>query len=295
MSDDSTMDDAARLLAGLDAPRRLPADLRQRLEEQLTTAAGADTVPLPLGGELDARLEQALSDPVAALLADVDGPRSLDSTLRDQLTRELTAPRRATARRAQRLLGAAAAVVLVVAVALIATFGGPRAGRHPSEGSSGSNGLSGPTGSVAGGQTGGNTAGGVAAGTGGAPGVATAQVPTSPVPGPLAASEKAVPPGQTTAGFGAGTDRVAAPTVTSVDPATGPVTGGTWVTVTGTGLQRAAAVHFGDAAATQVQRVSDAKLRVLSPRHLTGAVDVTVTTSAGTSAISNADHFTYVL
>jgi IPT/TIG domain len=84
----------------------------------------------------------------------------------------------------------------------------------------------------------------------------------------------------------------AAPTVTDVSPGTGPLGGGTAVTVTGTGFAGATAVDFGDVAGTGVTVNSATSITVNAPAG-TGTVDVTVVTPAGTSAISAADQFTY--
>jgi hypothetical protein len=43
-------------------------------------------------------------------------------------------------------------------------------------------------------------------------------------------------------------------------------------------------VRFGDSAATRIERVSDTRVRALSPTHAPGPVDVVVTTPGGTSA-----------
>ena len=85
----------------------------------------------------------------------------------------------------------------------------------------------------------------------------------------------------------------AAPAVTSVTPGSGPVAGGTSVTITGTNLGSATAVHFGSAAAT-ILADSATQITTTSPAAGgTGSVDVTVTTAGGTSAATAADHFTY--
>jgi hypothetical protein len=86
---------------------------------------------------------------------------------------------------------------------------------------------------------------------------------------------------------------VAAPMVSSVSPASGPLTGGTQVTITGTDLTRATAVRFGTAPA-KIKSKSDTSIVVISPKGAAGTVDVTVTSAGGTSAISPADQFTYV-
>ncbi len=85
-----------------------------------------------------------------------------------------------------------------------------------------------------------------------------------------------------------------APTVTSVSPNVGPLSGGTSVTVTGTNLGGASAVNFGANPATRVVvNGGGTSLTATSPPGALGAVDVTVTTTAGTSATSSADRFTY--
>ncbi len=90
------------------------------------------------------------------------------------------------------------------------------------------------------------------------------------------------------------TSSTSAPTITSVSPATGTTTGGTTVTITGTNLTGATAVHFGGNLATITASTSATSITVTSPATTTaGIVDVTVTTPNGTSATSSADHFTY--
>jgi RHS repeat-associated protein len=82
------------------------------------------------------------------------------------------------------------------------------------------------------------------------------------------------------------------PVIIAISPTTGPAAGGTTVTVTGTGLTGATAVHFGTQAATSVSVTSDTSLTAVSPAG-TGTVDVIVTTPGGTSAVVAADRFTY--
>ncbi len=84
-----------------------------------------------------------------------------------------------------------------------------------------------------------------------------------------------------------------APSVTSISPTAGPVTGGTAVTITGTNLTGANAVDFGATAATSFTVVSSTEVTTVSPAEAAGTVDVTVTTPLGTSATSAADQFTY--
>jgi hypothetical protein len=88
---------------------------------------------------------------------------------------------------------------------------------------------------------------------------------------------------------------VAAATVTALSPTVGPATGGTTVTITGTGFTGATAVMFGAQAATSFTVVSDTQITAASPAGAAGIVDVTVTTPGGTSAATLADQFTYQL
>jgi hypothetical protein len=83
------------------------------------------------------------------------------------------------------------------------------------------------------------------------------------------------------------------PRVVQLSPVKGPHAGGTKVTIIGTGFVHGAKVHFGTAAGTQVTVVSPTKITVRSPSHAKATVDVTVTTSGGTSAKKQADHFTF--
>ena len=85
---------------------------------------------------------------------------------------------------------------------------------------------------------------------------------------------------------------VLAPTVTAINPTTGPTPGGTTVTVTGTNLDGATMVLFGGTAATILSDTATT-IVVASPSHAVGTVDVTVTTAGGASATSSADQFTY--
>src|SRR3954453_23814431 len=75
-----------------------------------------------------------------------------------------------------------------------------------------------------------------------------------------------------------------APVVTAVTPVKGAAAGGTRVTVTGHGFRHVKEVKFGRTAGTSVRIVSASKLRVTSPKHLAGLVNVRVVTSHGSSA-----------
>jgi len=84
-----------------------------------------------------------------------------------------------------------------------------------------------------------------------------------------------------------------APAITSVSPTSGPDTGGTSVVITGTNFSGATAVSFGGTAATSFTVNSGTQITATSPAHAAGAVDIRVTTSGGTSAITAGDQFTY--
>jgi len=84
------------------------------------------------------------------------------------------------------------------------------------------------------------------------------------------------------------------PVVTGISPTSGPALGGTAVTITGVGFDRASAVRFGESASTSFVVNSDSKITARAPAHLAGVVDVTVTTDLGTSAIVAADRFSYL-
>ncbi len=87
----------------------------------------------------------------------------------------------------------------------------------------------------------------------------------------------------------------ALPTVTSINPTSGPTSGGTSVTITGTGFTGATGVAFGSTAASNISVKSDTQVTTTSPAaNRSGAVDVTVTTPNGTSGTSSADQFTYL-
>lgn len=82
--------------------------------------------------------------------------------------------------------------------------------------------------------------------------------------------------------------------VTGISPDNGSTAGGARMRVTGSGFTGATDVKFGHTAAQHLTVTSDTELTVTSPQAADpGPVDVTVTTSAGTSPISVADHFTY--
>ncbi|NUS53820.1 MAG: IPT/TIG domain-containing protein [Streptomycetaceae bacterium] len=80
------------------------------------------------------------------------------------------------------------------------------------------------------------------------------------------------------------------PVITSVVPNSGPIVGGTVVTITGSGFTGASAVSFGATPATSFTVLSDASVTAVAPPG-TGTVSVIVTSPAGTS---NVGTYTYV-
>jgi hypothetical protein len=83
------------------------------------------------------------------------------------------------------------------------------------------------------------------------------------------------------------------PTVTGISPTSGPTSGSTTVTITGTNLTGASSVLFGSNAATGVTVNSATQITATSPAGSAGTIHITVTTPGGTSATSSSDQFTY--
>jgi hypothetical protein len=85
------------------------------------------------------------------------------------------------------------------------------------------------------------------------------------------------------------------PTVSGINPAYGLTDGGTSVTITGTNLTVPTYVYFGSNRATSVTPVTATSITAISPAAASaGAVDVTVYTPGGSSAVNQpADEFTY--
>jgi hypothetical protein len=85
-----------------------------------------------------------------------------------------------------------------------------------------------------------------------------------------------------------------APTLTAITPASGSIKGGTAVTVTGTDLANVSGVSFGGIPAASFSVASEGQLTAVAPKaKKAGAVDVTVTTVAGTTPLVASDKFTY--
>ncbi len=87
------------------------------------------------------------------------------------------------------------------------------------------------------------------------------------------------------------------PTVTKIVSARGPATGGSSVRITGTNFDGATVVRFGGVASPSFHPAeAGAQVRnldAIAPPHAVGAVAVTVTTPAGTSAVGAAAMFSY--
>jgi IPT/TIG domain len=115
-----------------------------------------------------------------------------------------------------------------------------------------------------------------------------------------------LPGGESATSNGKPFEYVPAPTVTSVSPTSGPVTGGTDVTVTGTGFQPGAHVLFGpsdgtlsltdDLTGTPVSVLSSTSILVTAPPGIVGATNVVVVNPDGQSGAlksGSPGHFTY--
>ncbi|HEV2116610.1 MAG TPA: IPT/TIG domain-containing protein, partial [Terriglobales bacterium] len=83
-----------------------------------------------------------------------------------------------------------------------------------------------------------------------------------------------------------------APTVSSVSPNSGPSTGGTAVTISGTNFAAGAVVTFGGTPATNVTVVSGTSITATTPAHAAGTVNVVVTNSDSQSGTLTSG-FTY--
>jgi len=87
---------------------------------------------------------------------------------------------------------------------------------------------------------------------------------------------------------------IVAPTVTGVSPASGSSAGGDTVTITGTSFTSATDIEFGAIPATSFIVQDDSHITAVTPGETAGTTDVTVVNPTGTSAVTSADHFSYV-
>jgi hypothetical protein len=86
---------------------------------------------------------------------------------------------------------------------------------------------------------------------------------------------------------------LSAPTVIAINPANGPMAGGTVVTISGTGFRAGATVSIGGAAATGVTVVSATSINATTSAHACGTFNAVVTNSDGQSGtLTNAFFYT---
>src|SRR3989339_292524 len=86
------------------------------------------------------------------------------------------------------------------------------------------------------------------------------------------------------------------PAITAVSPTFGSTAGGNTVVITGTSFASvtgAAGVKFGATNASSYVVNSDTQITAVAPAHVSGLIDIGVTNPIGTSAVVNADHYTY--
>lgn len=84
----------------------------------------------------------------------------------------------------------------------------------------------------------------------------------------------------------------AASIIDTISPSSGPASGGTGVTLTGSGFTGATGITFGGIAATSVNVVDSNTVTAVTPAHATGAVDVVITTPSGNGTKANG--YTYL-
>ena len=87
-----------------------------------------------------------------------------------------------------------------------------------------------------------------------------------------------------------------APTIAAFSVASGPISGGTSVIITGAAFMGVTEVSFGGVLPTSNYSVdSDIQITVPSvPAHAAGTISVSVTTASGPSSDTSADDYTYV-
>ncbi len=82
------------------------------------------------------------------------------------------------------------------------------------------------------------------------------------------------------------------PTITTVSPTNGPLTGGATITITGTGFMSGVAMTIGGTACTTFAMVSSTSLTCVVPTKTAGAVSVVVT-NVDTQAVTQTNAYTY--
>ena len=83
------------------------------------------------------------------------------------------------------------------------------------------------------------------------------------------------------------------PIITSLSRSSGPVGGGTKVTITGAGFTSVHTVKFGTSTAESFTVKSATQIVATSPAHAAGQVRISVTTAAGTTPATSSDLYTY--
>ena len=102
-------------------------------------------------------------------------------------------------------------------------------------------------------------------------------------PPPLEGSVAATTAGNATTELGLNATVQAAPEVQAISPTSGPIAGGTPVTITGDSFESVTSVDFGGTPATSFIVKSDKSIVASSPSAQAGPVSVSVTTIAGTA------------
>ncbi|WP_330351378.1 IPT/TIG domain-containing protein [Streptomyces sp. NBC_00582] len=116
----------------------------------------------------------------------------------------------------------------------------------------------------------------------------TAAAPAGGITGPVAVTTK----GGTSTGGGFAYLAPVLPAVETVEPPSGPIGGGTEVTITGSGFTGATAVSFGGTPALAFSVSDDTTILATAPAHTAAALTVAVTTAAGTASGGS---FTYLV
>ena len=117
---------------------------------------------------------------------------------------------------------------------------------------------------------------------------------TSPAEGPGTVAIRVTTPDGQSAAVTADLYTYVGPVLTSISPTSGPMTGGTTVTVTGSGFTGATEVTFGSVAGKNLTVVNDTTITVTSPAESPATVAVRVVTPNGSSATVSGDQFTFI-
>ena len=83
-----------------------------------------------------------------------------------------------------------------------------------------------------------------------------------------------------------------ATSITSINPTSGPTVGGTTVTITGDGLVGTSVVAFDGVLATNIIVIDNTTVTAVTPAHIAGLVDVSITATGGATSLPSA--YTYI-